>query len=72
MDIEGEEYKVIEDVLDSGVEVSQILVEFHNRFSRFSVSDTKKAIKRMNQRGYKIFYISSTGREVSLVSEEYI
>lgn len=67
MDIEGIEYAVIEDFLDSSVEVSQLLVEFHHRFENVGLRATDRAIKLLNQNGFKIFSIGSDGQEYSFV-----
>ncbi|MFA5932978.1 MAG: FkbM family methyltransferase [Microgenomates group bacterium] len=67
MDIEGFEYGVLEDILKSQLDIKQILVEFHHRFSGFNKNDTEKAIKKLNKAGYKIFNISDIGLEYSLI-----
>ncbi|MDD2822968.1 MAG: FkbM family methyltransferase [Candidatus Daviesbacteria bacterium] len=69
MDIEGFEYQVIENILKSNLEIKQILVEFHHRFSGFSKKDTEKAINKLNKFGYKIFNISDVGLEYSLIKK---
>jgi FkbM family methyltransferase len=65
MDIEGAEYGCIENILNSGIEVNQILIEFHHRFQGFGLTNTKKMVKLLRQNGYKIFYISYLGEEYS-------
>jgi len=67
MDIEGAEYAVINDVLNSNVQISQILVEFHHRFKNVGISKTKSAINNLNEHGYEIFAISSSGEEYSFI-----
>ena len=67
MDIEGAEYAVIDDILDSNVQISQILVEFHHRFKNVGISKTKTAVSNLNNHGYKIFAISSSGEEYSFI-----
>lgn len=63
LDIEGLEYRVIEDILDSGIPVSQILVEFHHRWFPDGVKRTMQAISRISTSGYKIFSVSDNGEE---------
>jgi FkbM family methyltransferase len=70
MDIEGAEYGVIEDVLHSGIELYQILVEFHHRFQGFDKKKTLEAIEKLNRNGFEIFYISDLGREYSFIHKE--
>jgi FkbM family methyltransferase len=67
MDIEGSEYRVIDDMLRCGIEVGQLLVEFHHRFKGIGVRKTKRAIKALNRRGYRIFAVSKSGEEVSFI-----
>jgi FkbM family methyltransferase len=67
MDVEGAEYRVIRDLLRNGIRPRQILVEFHHGHRRHTVGETKNAIRSLNAAGYKIFSISSSGREYSLL-----
>ncbi len=67
MDIEGAEYEVLDDILDSGLAVRQILVEFHHRFSGVGIESTRRAVNRLNAAGYRIFYASETGEEYSFI-----
>lgn len=69
MDIEGAEYPVLRDILNSNIKVNQILVEFHHFFSAFSKTDTESTIALMNRHGYKIFSISPNGYEYSFIHE---
>lgn len=65
IDIEGAEYEVLASLLDSGDRPVQILVEFHHRFASIGKAATVDIIRRLRAAGYRIFAISSTGREVS-------
>ncbi len=67
MDIEGAEYEAVEDILLSGIPVSQVLVEFHHRFKSIPVSATRKAIDALNRNGYRIFAVSGSGEEYSFI-----
>jgi len=67
MDIEGAEYLVIDDIVAASVEINQLLIEFHHRFGRYDIYDTKKAIEKLNQAGYFIFHVSQTGEEYSFI-----
>jgi FkbM family methyltransferase len=68
MDIEGAEYSVIDDLLYSNIRVEQILVEFHHRFKNVGRQQTEIAIAKLNQAGFRIFSISPSGKEYSLIS----
>lgn len=65
MDIEGAEYKVIRNLQTLDFRPQQILIEFHHRFPGIRLSDTRDAIKTLNEMGYRIFYISPNGEEYS-------
>lgn len=67
MDIEGAEYDVIDDLLESQLDVKQLLVEFHHRFETIGTGASEKIIKKLNDHGYKIFFISEKGREYSFL-----
>lgn len=67
MDIEGSEYAVIEDMIKSDIDVSQLLVEFHHRFENVGIEKTKDAIQLLNNHGFKIFAISPNGEEFSFI-----
>lgn len=70
MDIEGSEYEVIDCILQHNIAITQIVVEFHERFFANGKIKSKKFIKSMNQKGYKIFAFSNSYEEVSFVKEE--
>lgn len=63
MDIEGAEYAVLKDLLDSGIQVRQLLVEFHHRWREIAIEKTRQAIRNLNSAGYRIFDVSPTGEE---------
>lgn len=58
MDIEGAEYQVLEDIINSKIFPTQILVEFHHRFPEIGLQKTKDAINLLKKSGYCIFSIS--------------
>jgi len=67
MDIEGAEYGVINDIIKKSIFPRQILVEFHHRFSPFNITDTRKAISKLMDNGYKLFYVSDNLQEFSFI-----
>jgi len=67
LDIEGAEYDVLKDIMDSKIDVDQILVEFHHRLSGVGANKTRQIIKKLNCNGYKIFAISPTREEYSFI-----
>jgi FkbM family methyltransferase len=67
MDIEGAEYGVIESILNAKIPISQILIEFHDRFYADTPFKSRKLIKKLQQSGYEIFAISPSEEEISFV-----
>ena len=67
MDIEGAEYEVIEDIIGSAVPITQLLIEFHHRFDHIGIGKTRGAISNLNEAGYRIFHVSSSGEEISFI-----
>lgn len=72
MDIEGAEYQVLEGILKTPVEISQVLVEFHDRFFKDGRSKTINAIELLNAHGYEIFGVSDSLEEVSFIKKSVI
>jgi FkbM family methyltransferase len=67
MDIEGAEYAVIDDLLETGVYPTQVLIEFHHRLPGIGARCTARAIRQLRARGYKLFAVSPSGEEYSFV-----
>lgn len=70
MDIEGFEYSVITDIMrTSGIRPRQFLVEFHHGMYGKSRQHTREAVRLLRHEGYRIFYVSESGREYGLVHD---
>ncbi len=67
IDIEGAEYRVVEDILDSQIRPPQFLVEYHHRFPGVGVGKSKASIAALRAAGYALFAVSPTGEEFSFV-----
>ncbi|MNL38792.1 hypothetical protein D3C87_1610300 [compost metagenome] len=67
MDIEGSEYCVIDSILDSSIEVKQILLEIHERFFDNGMEKTKSLLDSLRRHGYQIFGVSDTLEEISFI-----
>ena len=67
MNIEGGEYPAIGDVAASGIDIDQLLVQFHHWLPGYSSAQTRHAVELLGRRGFKIFNISETGREYSFI-----
>ena len=67
MDIEGAEYEVIENIIAENISVSQILIEFHERFFENGKRKTEQVTGKLKDKGYQIFAVSDTFEEVSFI-----
>ncbi|MBF0107830.1 MAG: FkbM family methyltransferase [Magnetococcales bacterium] len=66
MDVEGAEYQILEDILDTETNVRQIVLEFHPEMIASGLKRTSNLLQRMNHAGYSIIAISPDGRNYSL------
>jgi FkbM family methyltransferase len=69
MDIEGSEYDVIADILNSKISITQIVVEFHDRFFENGYPLSKQAVEMLKINGYEIFAISYSFEEISFINK---
>lgn len=67
VDIEGAEYAALDDLLETGPLPRQILIEFHHHMSGVALAQTERALDRLNQAGYRVFDVSRTAYEFSLI-----
>jgi FkbM family methyltransferase len=67
MDVEGAEYDSLAKMLDAEVFPDQLLVEFHHRFPGIGREKTLECLNRLRGAGYKVCWVSTTGREISLI-----
>ncbi|MFT7543146.1 MAG: FkbM family methyltransferase, partial [Gammaproteobacteria bacterium] len=65
VDIEGGEYEVMGDLVDSAP--AQLLLEFHHNMDGIPFERTRAALDRAANAGYRIFDISMRGLEFSLL-----
>lgn len=72
LDVEGAEYAVLDDILASGLDVRQILVEFHHRFDSIPPRRTNRAVDRLRRSGYRLFSVSPRGEEYSFVRSDMV
>lgn len=72
MDIEGAEYEVLENMLNSALRPKLLLIEFHHRFKGIGKDKTIKAIDSLREAGYLIANISVTGREICFVNKSAV
>lgn len=69
LDIEGTEFAVIEDILNSGIEITQICLEIHPLYFENPYLTTKSFMKKLFESNYKISYITrkGLGNELSFI-----
>ena len=67
MDIEGFEYPVVDDLVDSGIRPGQLLIEFHHKMYTHEAADTERAVTRLDSFGYDLFWVSDVGHEYAFV-----
>ena len=65
LDIEGEEFNVLLDIIRSPIRPKQILVEFHPEKSKEFRSKHFDIIKKLKRIGYRLVYFSNGYRECS-------
>lgn len=67
MDIEGSEFKVISDILNSKIMISQICVEVHSSFFENGDEVLKNFLKECRNCGYKLIYVSDSLNELTFI-----
>ena len=72
MDVEGAEYAVVEDLVQSHVPVTQLLIEYHHRLRSVGKEKTEESVQLLNKNGYEIFSISPSGEEYAFIRRERI
>lgn len=72
IDIEGSEYEIIDDILNSNCIINQILVEFHDRLFDSGDLQSKLFVDKMNKKGYGIFAASCSFEEVSFIKKDLL
>ncbi|QDT67036.1 FkbM family methyltransferase [Calycomorphotria hydatis] len=72
MDIEGAEQAALPDVLSSGIEIGQILIEFHYNYPTISFTDFLNSVELLRKHGFEFFDVSPRGYEFSLVHESLV
>ena len=69
MDIEGAEYAVLADLMESGFRPRQILVEFHHRWREVGARRTREALALLSRHGYRIAEVAPNGLEYTFLRE---
>jgi FkbM family methyltransferase len=72
MDIEGSEYNVVESIPCSEINISQIVLEIHERFFHNGKEKTIKLLETFRKKGFLLHSISSSYEELSFVNSKAI
>jgi FkbM family methyltransferase len=72
LDVEGSEFEAIPDILASGVEIDQLLVEIHYHFPSRSLRAGLRLIEEIQSAGFRCFHISPRGFEFSFVRRKLL
>jgi FkbM family methyltransferase len=67
LDIEGFEYAVLPDMLQSAIYPKILAVEFHHKMYGYEDAATLSAVDSLRDAGFKLFFVSNTGREYSFI-----
>ena len=67
LDVEGSEFDAIPDILASGIEIDQLLVEIHYHFRSRSFRAGLTLIEQIKARGMECIHVSPRGFEFSFV-----
>lgn len=72
IDVEGSEFEALPDILASGVEIDQLLVEIHYHFPSRSFRTGLELIEQIRAAGFRCFHISQRGLEFGFVRQELL
>jgi FkbM family methyltransferase len=69
LDIEGFEYEVVKDLMNSNLKINQICLEYHHFFKNISILKTIKSILLLRKNGYILHH--KIGMDYSFVHKSY-
>ncbi|MCF6318388.1 MAG: FkbM family methyltransferase, partial [Proteobacteria bacterium] len=69
MDIEGAEYGVLKNLLQSSIRPRILMLEYHHRFKGIGKKKTIDSVNALKRAGYLLVYISPAGREMCFLKE---
>lgn len=67
LDIEGFEYAALTDMIQSRIYPKVLAVEFHHQMYGYADDATNVAVQALRAAGFKLFFVSNTGREYSFI-----
>ena len=72
MDVEGTEFDCVTDILQSGIEIGQLLVEVHYHYPTRSFGEGVRLLRQIEAAGFDCFDISPRGLEFGFVNRRLI
>ena len=72
MDVEGTEFDCVPDLLQSGIEIGQLLVEVHYHYPQRTFDEGLSLLRQIEAAGFQCFDISPRGLEFSFVNRRMI
>ena len=72
IDVEGTEFDCLPEILNSGIEIGQLLVEVHYHFPSRSFAEGAVLLKQVQAAGFQCFDISPRGLEFAFVNRRPI
>ena len=70
LDVLDRTQAILDDILDAGIAIGQLLVEYHHHLPGVTIARTERSIARLNEAGYRIFHVSESGHELSFMACE--
>ena len=70
MDIKGPEFEIIPQLIESKIEVNQLVVEFTPEIHVDGRSKVMGVIELLRESGFAVFAVSDDGRNISLIRKD--
>lgn len=70
LDIEGSEITALPSILNSGISIDQLLIEFHYNYNGISFDETINLIYKLEEKGYQLFWLSERAYEFGFVKNK--
>lgn len=71
IDIEGSEFKVVPDILQSKIKIKQFCLEIHNRFFQDGEQKVKDLLKMLKDNDFVLVYVSDYFQELTFLNKNY-
>lgn len=71
IDIEGSEFKVVPDILQSKIPIKQFCLEIHNRFFQDGDQKVKDLLKMLKDNNFVLVYVSDYFQELTFLNKNF-